>query len=276
MRYSENVAKVVIERLSPGYEIRHADAEHESVPDFELFVGGSLRGVVEVTESVDRPWLEMFKAIQRRNGVPAAKCHRSWFVELGVTANLKNASGLDDALATLEASGFDQFPPIRCDDLRTLEPIYAVMQRLKVDVAFSIDPRDGKPKIAFKSPSRGGVVSHEAFECSIGAEANKEDNRRKLSLGRHPERHLFVLLTSKNILPCRLVVRSIPSKTTQPWDIGANPPTEAPSIPPEITHIWATAITDFGDEAVVWRVENGKAWEVLGKVEVPKDDSVRR
>lgn len=270
MRYSEEVAKVVIESLLPGFRMQYHADQHDGPPDFDLHsLNGLRRGIVEVTKSVDRPWLETYEAIKRKRSIPAQKCRKNWVVHLMVNPNLKDTGGFDDALAVLEENGWSQFP-IQCDDWRATERVYDTMQGLKIGVAWAFDPSDGKPRISFLSPGRGGSVSYEAFECAIATEANKPDNLRKLSLGGHPERHLFVLLTPLNILPWRLVIRSIPSKgVNHPRDMVSSPPRGTTSIPREITHVWAAAIADSGDEAVVWRAENGSGWENLGSVAIP-------
>jgi hypothetical protein len=275
MNYSEKVAKVLIESLCPGTRMQFHGDQHDGPPDFDLCSANGIQGVVEVTESVDRTWLETHEAIKRKQTVPAVKCRKNWAVHVGAKVILKKTTAFDDALAMLEERGLDQYPPSRTVDLRTLEPVYQQMQALKIQVAFAVDPPDGKPTILFVSPGRGGIASYEAFDSAIDAEVTKADNLRKLSKGGHRERHLFILLSSRNILPWSLVVRSVPSKTISSARAGSSPPPGKPSIPAQVTHVWAAAVTDSGDEAVVWRVENGKGWDVLGKVAIPFQPPMR-
>jgi hypothetical protein len=259
MRYSEEVAKIVIESLCPGYEMRHADAEHESVPDFELFVGNSLRGVVEVTESVND---QSFKCLNgtklRESPIPARKCRSNWVIAVTTEADLKDVRrGIDKVLAVLEDNGCREYygaAPASID-ITARRSIEDGMLTLGVFMAHSTDPADGKTEIHIMSPGRSGSLSPTVLNDAILVEANKRDNLQKASSGKDAERHLFVLLTwQKNIAPWRLVVRH-------------SPPPGTLSVPHEFTHIWATGIADSGD-AVVWRMENGKSWEVLGQVAV--------
>ena len=257
MKYSEQIAKQVIETIYAGSEMRFRCDQSKSVPDFDLRLANGIVAALEVTESVDQAWLDATKAIEAKRHVPAKKCRNSWVVQPRSNANPKTIRArIDDALAVLETAGCRQFPfSSGLDNSETGERIYSEMQRLGIDMAQVVGPWGPRPSIGIIVPSRGGHVSPDAFRRAIEVEANKEDNKRKLAESRATGRHLFVCLSSRNILPWRVVVRY-------------SPPSDIPLIPDEITHIWAAALTDSGHAAVVWMAERGKHWQGLGTVAI--------
>lgn len=252
--YAEEVAQVVIQHFCPEARMRFRANQSTGgpVPDFDLLYGQDLRGIVEATRSADESFLKMFATMKRKKSFPANKCQKTWFVHFNVGADLDDQDSIEDILVTLENEGFDRS--------RLWSDQFG---QLGINFAWRIDPPDGKPQIIFELP-RGGAINYGVFEDAINAVVR--DNLEKFTSGNYQERHLFVLLTSKNnFSPCVMVVQY-------------EPPKEVPSIPPQITHLWVAAITDSGNEAVVWKAENGKSWEALGKLAVPmipENDSIR-
>jgi hypothetical protein len=261
MKYSEQIAKTVIEMLCVGSEMRFRRDQSTSVPDFDLRYANETVAVVEVTESVDQIWLETTRAVEAKYRVEAKKCRDTWAVHLRSDANPKNLRlHIDEALAQFESAGYRQFPLERePENWQSVVPIYDLIRRLGVDVAMVVEARSPTPFIGILTPGRGGVVSTGILRQAIEAEANKRDNKQKLSPFGDRERHLFVYIDSRNFLPWRVVV-------------SQRPPLEVPSIPHEITHIWIAAIPDSGNKAVVWKAERGKNWQSLGEVPIPPQE----
>jgi hypothetical protein len=63
MKHSEIIAKVIIETLIPGTNMRFQSNQHTSLPDFDLFYADGTKAAVEVTSSVDAIVLETNAAI---------------------------------------------------------------------------------------------------------------------------------------------------------------------------------------------------------------------
>jgi hypothetical protein len=257
MKPSEKIAKQVIETMYAGSEMQFRCDQSRSVPDFDLCLANGTVAVLEVTESVDRIWLETTRAVEAKRHVPAKKCRNSWVVHPRSNTNLKTVRAcIDDALTLLEAAGHREFPiSSGLDNSEPVERIYREMQRLGIDMAQVVGPRGSGPIIGILQPSRGGHVTTDAFRLAIETEANEKGNKQKLAESNAIERHLFVCLSSRNILPWRVVV-------------GYSPPPDIPPMPDEITHIWAAARTDSGRDVIVWTAERGNPWQNLGTVPI--------
>jgi hypothetical protein len=251
VKYSEQIAKTVIETICVGSEMRFRCDQNTSVPDFDLRYADGTDAVVEVTESVERTWLETTSAIQAKQEVRAKKCRYSWWLHPSDGANIRKIyDHSDEYLARIELEGLREFPFGNFSQLVT-----DICRDLQIQAGYALEPKP-HPIIVIGYPSRGGTVSAQVFLRAIEAEANKEDNRRKLSPFGGRERHLFVYLDSRNLLPWRVVV-------------NCSPPPDVPSIPHEITHIWVAALHDLGREASVWKLERGQSWQSLGVVAIP-------
>jgi hypothetical protein len=74
------------------------------------------------------------------------------------------------------------------------------------------------------------TCSGERLQQAIEVEAKKNDNRRKLVASGCDERHLFVYVDRRNYLAWVALV-------------DGNVPEKGPSLPNEITHVWAVAHT---------------------------------
>lgn len=108
-------------------------------------------------------------------------------------------------------------------------------------------------RIGIAQPGQGTYVSSEHVQRVVNEEARKDDNRRKLGAVRACQRHLFVFID-----PNRL----------DAWQglVDGAPPVEPPSLPPEITDVWAaTAIARI---FVVWRGDR-TGWRAVDTVPIP-------
>jgi len=264
---SEKIAQIVIEKLWAGVKLEWQPVQSDSEADFKLHYSDGSIGGVEVTESVDRTWLEMTKAVKVKNCVSAKKCRNSWVVFPRSDAN-RNVilARIDDALAVLEDKDYCQFPFLfdvnNWEEVERVQRIYDEMRKLGIDTASVVQPKPLVPFIGIHPPGQGGTVSAQISQHAIMAEANKDDNKKNLSVYPDPKRHLFVYVGRSNLLAQRGI-------------LGCPPPPEVPPIPEEITHVWAAAIMDSGRKSdvetkvVVWKAERGKHWQSLGEVVVP-------
>ena len=265
---SEKIAQIVIEKLWAGVKLEWQPVQSDSEADFKLRYSDGSIGGVEVTESVDRTWFEMTTdRVKAKNRVLAKKCRNSWVVFPCSGANLKVIRArIDEALKNVEENNYRQIP-IEFDvnnrkEGERVEGIYAEMRKLGIFHACVVEAKSSVPFIGIHSPGQGGTVSAQIAQHAILAEANKDDNKKNLSVYPDSKRHLFVYVGRSNLLAQRGI-------------LGCPPPPEVPPIPDGITHVWAAAIMDSGRESdletkvVVWKAERKKHWQSLGEVVVP-------
>src|SRR5207302_576646 len=85
-------------------------------------------------------------------------------------------------------------------------------------------------RIGIARPGQGTYVSSDHVQKVVEQEAWKEDNRRKLGARNSVESHLFILVDHARFDAWMGLTEDVP-------------PSQPPSLPPEITDIWvATSI----------------------------------
>jgi hypothetical protein len=249
MRITERIAQIVIEATCPGSRMQYISEQSHGEPDFNLNYADGARAVVEVTESVDRPWVEITEAIRGGRPIQATRCRFSWAVWPLANANLKDIHArVESLLMLLEAGGHRN--SVRCIDAQVFEK----MNELRISMAWVIEQTASSPTIQMIRPGQSGSVVAGVSQKVVEHEANKDDNKRKLSRFKC-ERHLYVHIQSRNLIPQRSIV-------------DGSPPGDIPSIPAEITHVRAGALTDSGCGVVVWRAERGRPWQSMGVVRI--------
>jgi len=261
MNRAEVVAKVVIEAVIPGSLMVFRSDQSKSVHDFDLQYPDGRVAAVEVTTSVDAVDAKTHAAIaSRRKGGPKVEtelCRKAWRVRPEPGANINRIrSSVDSYLAAIEAAGIEHFFSARDRHRhRPVDRIYADLRVSSGDVVDGLTPG----YISIGLPIDGDFVGECLVSTAVEVEASKEDNRDKLSFphtseGRLcSERHLFVFVDALN------------HRVWTPL-VDFPPPTEAPELPPEITHAWAVGPARSGDGYVVWRRSAASGWCSLGSV----------
>jgi hypothetical protein len=104
------------------------------------------------------------------------------------------------------------------------------------------------------------MVSAHDLQAAIEAEANKPDNKLKRATNTYTEQHLFVYVDQLN---------------TRAWQAMINRciPEQPPTLPAQITHVWAAAETPEPDVFVVWSAAPPNGWQDHGMV--PNSPSLR-
>ena len=102
-------------------------------------------------------------------------------------------------------------------------------------------------------PGGGGRVDAEDVQQVVRVEAEKADNRKKLGDSGAESRHLFVYVVFLNYLPEIALRKNVLPK-------------EGPSLPEEVTQVWAVAATGVKDQFIVWTAERGGDWSSLGAI----------
>ena len=131
-----------------------------------------------------------------------------------------------------------------------VHPVPECVEKLCYDLQIrsgAIVGKGGSPQIFINHPVRGGAVDPSVAIESGEREAWKDDNRKKLGAAKTDERHLVVYVDSG-----------------LPWIalIDFEPPSAAPKIPQEISHIWLIGHSGEAskNEFVVWRAGRGQPW----------------
>ena len=118
--------------------------------------------------------------------------------------------------------------------------------------------------------SSGGTAG---FTTSVGdplavwlgpwvADPKRSDNLRKLANAGTAQGHLFILVPGFSLAPDPVVQLLI--------EPGAPLPQIAPTLPPEVTHIWTMSTWDSGD-GFRWSVDDG--WKRFTKVAWPRPNA---
>jgi len=114
------------------------------------------------------------------------------------------------------------------------------------------------PGIPITYPSDGGTIGPPCLVEAINQEAAKTDNRKKLGKSAASERHLFVYVDALNFRPWASLLE---------LDNTAEPPT----LPDEISDVWAVANYRPGDYRV-WRGDR-KGWRDLGPIAIDEPEA---
>lgn len=248
MDYAERVAKHILETLLPGASMVFRDPGTGG-HDFDLTYADGTTVPVEVTASMDRVQVETYAAIRERGGfVTRQKCRMDWLVHPLPGANIKRIRRkIDEYLADVETDGLSY---AHTHAHAHMYPSVGRLQDLGVESAGVAKWK--RPGIHIGYPGSGGAVGAECAVEAIDLEARKDDNRRKLAATEAPTRHLFVYVDALNFLPWRGVRDFDPAGL-------------APSLPEEITDVWAAAGAGRPTQYSVWRGD-AKGWRVVGTV----------
>jgi hypothetical protein len=176
-----------------------------------------------------------------------------WVHPLPGADTTKIRTHVDEYLAALEAQGHHRF--CAWEDVNPSSAVTRILQELRIQAGEVM--RWKTPNcIGIAFPSQGGLISAEHVQRAIEAAVNNK--RQKLAAAKVDgtdvdERHLFVYIDPRNYLPWKALVQE-------------HPPQQGPSLPPEITYVWAATRTPSADEFVVWKAEQAKDWQDLGLV----------
>ncbi len=250
MNYAERVAKQVVETLIHGGKMTFCDTQRVNHHDFDLHYPNGIIVPVEVTMSANQAHVETVIAIQHGGSlVPRKLCAHDWQVHPHIGANIGRVRRfIDEYLADVEAAGFETF-----------FTYFHAWSHTSIDRMKSIGVEGGsitKLKVAgiqITYPSDGGTIGPPCLVEAVNGEAAKSDNRSKLGRSTAPERHLFVYVDGLNFRPWASLLE---------FDLTAEPPT----LPDEITDVWAVA-SGFPKRYEVWR-GNRSGWRSFGAVTV--------
>jgi hypothetical protein len=247
MNHSETIAEKIIETLIPGSEMRFRTSQSNGEYDFNLIFKNGQSVPLEVTVSTDRSYKETAAAIRsdQKGGsfIQGNLCKKGWYVTPAPNANInKIRERIDSHLAEIEAEGLESFNShLDGDQSMAVRRIFEELQ-----IVYGIEHKWKKPaQIGIAQPVQETMVHPDNLLKAVELEANKPDILKKLSDKSFHERHLFVFIEHNNF---------------PAWSAmnGESIPERFPSLPDEITHVWAVAKSREPDKYIVWRFSSSK------------------
>jgi hypothetical protein len=250
MNLSERVAKIVVEAVLPGSRMDFRGSQSVRTHDFDLITPLGTVAALEVTSAADPRILSTEAAIldERKGGsfVPRRETANDWYICPTVDANIHRVRKLADRyLADIEKEGLREFQG-EGSAFSSLA-VARIWEDLRVEAGW-VASWNPPGFIALALPGDGGWLNpHHVYEA-VRVEAEKPDNREKLARSGASERHLFVYVDPSNALPwmCFREMRS----------------GQLPSLPAEITYVWACAPYDHTVAVLHGSVSLGR-WERL-------------
>ena len=228
--------------------------------DLDLFRDDQRFGAVEVTSAADPESIPLWKLVNTRQRWTEPRLAGGWFVTLLPSTRGKPLRAqLPPLLADLERVGITE---VR-DQVGTQHPIATQLSQLGV-----VHARQGATAhkgsiyatIELPAEKSGGRVADtgDALASWLSdwiVEPDQADNLQKLARSGAPERHLFVIFPGFTTAPFSVVDLLLRNE--------APLPTVPPTLPPEVTHVWAMSTWDSGDG---FRWSPAEGWSRFPKV----------
>jgi len=232
MNRSEKVAKLVVEALLPGSRMDFRTSQSTRTHDFDLISPSGVVAALEVTSAVNPQTLRTEAAIldDRKGGsfIPRTKATKDWYINPTVDADINRVRALaDEYLADIEKEGIEDF---YSEMTSVFSPAVARIWtdlRVEAGVVLKWNPPG---RIGLALPGDGGWLNPHHVRDAVRVEAEKKDNLEKLILSGVSERHLFVYIDPSHALAW-MCFREMASG-------------EMPTLPSDITYIWACAPYD--------------------------------
>jgi hypothetical protein len=254
MKFSERLAKVIVERVILGASMHFRISQGSGERDFDLELPDGSIVPLEVTTASDECVNKQIAATvapgKGGSFVPRQLSQSDWWIHPQLGANINQIrKNVDAYLADIEVVGLMKFAA-STDCL--CHAVYRIWQDLGIEAGATVtwDP-PGRIGLAF--PWQWTYVSSEHVQRAVEAEAKKPDTRRKL-IHDAAQRHLFVYVDPRRVSASTALV-------------DEPPPSQGPSLPDEVTHVWAVAAGRLQGQFMVW-LGTREGWCSLGSVAV--------
>jgi hypothetical protein len=262
LRPEEQLAAACIRSALPGIEVeQHDDNSEPAMHDLNLVLRGRPFGAVEVTAAMDSESTELWNLVHQRDARwIEPDLAGGWSVALLPSARFNRIRAeLPALLAELECLGIREIGRHRSRP----DPLLSQAKSLGIATARQGGTDfPGSVYFTIRIPTQrmGGWVEDTGDALSVWisewlAETGRANKLRKLAKSGLAERHLFVILPPFSTAPF------------QAFDVllknDAPAPTVTPTLPPEVTHVWAVSMWATGD-GFRWSPDGG--WARFGKV----------
>lgn len=230
-----------------------------------LFSDGAERtGALEVTTYTNAGKQAAVLAWSRLQPFRATSLGKSWSVStMGDPQYTGLPSRLQPQLEELERRGLQEVQvydlALRAYTELDLAPLAAALQAEKVSTATSFAAGREGPRIVIRRGGGGANNGSNAAVAEIcGYIKITEDNLRKLQSGNWSDRHLFVWVTNETNETAAWQLQD-PRLAREAEAFGL--PTESPSLPLQVTHLWVVHRTSGRGwywNAHVWQAVRGR------------------
>lgn len=204
MNKSETAAKSIVETLINGSTMLFYKNQPSGECDFDLEYPNGVQVPLEVTSATDQRAAGTQAAISNsRHGgpfIPRGNCSHDWNVHPLPFANIKEIrKHVACSLVKIEAEGRKEFNAYT--DVTESQMVKYIFQKLKIERG-KVTSWNPTGRIAIWPPVDGGLVDPILVNKIVEKEANKKDNKRKLSAVAGSEKHLFVYFdnTSEHVV----------------------------------------------------------------------------
>lgn len=260
MRYSEAVAKLLLESIVPGATMHYRDDGRPGMYDFDLCVDAQVPVPMEVTMATDEVLKRTTARLlnQKPDGelIPTRICRKDWLIAITKHADIRRLRAhVDRYLSYIEELGFERF--VVWTDGRSVADVRRIHSDLGVEAGWVTKwKRPGLIGVLPPSPDGGWIDPIHVNEAVL-AEAEKPDNLSKLGSSPSPERHLFVLVELDSF---------------KAWSaLNDQRPGETPLIlPPPLTVAWVAARTREEACFTVWTARSGQPWASCGIIDIER------
>jgi hypothetical protein len=262
LRSEEAWVKACIEQELPHVQVdQHDDGSQPSMYDLRITYTDGVVAAVEITAAMDEQQIRVRKSTQgRTTRWQEPNLAGGWDVRVSAPGVPKDFNKqLPDLLRGLEQAGLiavrgdksssDQ-PTVLAGTLGVIEA--RQWQTAHPGSIYVMPERPFDPSAGYV-PSTGDELAN--WLGPWVAAPKRSDNLGKLANSGASERHLFILVPGFSLAPDSVIDLLI--------EPGAPLPQVAPTLPPEVTHIWAMSTWDSGD-GFRWSTDEG--WTRFTKV----------
>lgn len=197
MDWCEMLAKAIIEQVIAGSKMLYRSEQSHSEYDFDLVYPDGRKAAVEVTAAKDKPLEDLKGAIndEKKGGriVPRKSCSNDWMVIVSQKANINRIrENIDVYLADVEKEGKEKFNAHT--DYHDSQAVHRILKDLQVEFGTIVEL--DRPGIFISGPILETTYNPKEVDRAVLCEAWKEDNRKKLRLSEHVEKHMFICIDS--------------------------------------------------------------------------------
>lgn len=258
MSLSEKLSYYIIHTKMKNYNIKFNEQQSHGETDFELTLNPDSHIVpVEVTSSVDKNFIEIYKNLIKKEIIPIYRKQGRRYkyrVDLTKHANINLIKNeIDDFLYSLEQEITEFNYPLNITD----KIKHTKMEKYIDSVEIIDDSKKGV--IHINLPFCGNWVNENTINEIVNNEINKSDNRRKLNTG-IKEKYFFIYIDNSNSMAWSAITRISQPQTLFKTDI-------------KNLNVWIFAIRVPNLEnakCIIWKAHNNSKW-VRDEISIPKD-----
>ncbi len=257
LRPSEEWARQMMQRELGVVVEQYDDNSSSAMYDLEIQYTDDVPGAVEVVASADAEQMELWKVLYRDGRTLINGIAGGWLLTIRPPIRGKTLlRDLPALLGSLERTGIRMLDEATrlAPELRTLVDVNRIVRARQGDTDFP-----GSVYFSLDEPAAflSDTVSLAAWVGEFLAGEQTRDVRAKLAASGAVERHAFVLLPPFTLAPAAAVDTLLCDPPVLP--------SIAPTLPPEITHVWLVSTWSIG-HGLRWEPQAG--WSAFSKLQL--------